>query len=67
MGEFGKVEIKRICLITFLSVWEIQKYLPDDDVRQQGGHEGDQGEKPDARSGQCVQINLNQMCANVCK
>ena len=35
-----------------------QKYLPDDNVRQEGSYKGDQGEKPNPRGGQCVQIYL---------
>ena len=35
-----------------------QGYLPDDNVRQEGSYKGDQGEKPNPRGSQCVQINL---------
>ena len=35
-----------------------QKYLPDDNIRQEGSYKGDQGEKPNSRGSQCVQINL---------
>ena len=32
--------------------------MPDDNIRQEGSYKGDQGEKPNSRGGQCVQINL---------
>ena len=32
--------------------------MPDDNVRQEGSYKGDQGEKPNPRGGQCVQIYL---------
>ena len=55
---FSSFGTSKIFASFYFPVLEHQKHVPDHDVRQQGGDEGDEGEKPDARGGQGVQINL---------